>query len=42
MNYLQFGFNILTSIMMVVSTIATIISGIDYLKNGKELIFKDK
>lgn len=33
--------NILTSVMMVICVIATIFSGWDYIKNGKEL-FKDK
>ena len=32
--------NCITSIMFILATIATVISGIDYLKNGKEL-FKD-
>lgn len=38
----RFGyvFNIITSLLMMVSVIATIFSGYDYLKNGKEL-FKD-
>ena len=34
--------NILTSIMMLISVIATIFSGWDYIKNGKELLLKDK
>ena len=33
--------NCITSIMFILATIATIISGIDYLKNGKELFLKD-
>ncbi|MCI9063470.1 MAG: CDP-diacylglycerol--glycerol-3-phosphate 3-phosphatidyltransferase [Clostridia bacterium] len=33
--------NLVTSVMMIVSVIATVFSGIDYLKNGKELL-KDK
>ncbi len=33
-------FNAITSILMIVSVIATIFSGYDYLKNGKDL-FKD-
>ena len=33
--------NILESIMMLISVIATIFSGYTYLKNGKDL-FKDK
>lgn len=36
----QFIINLLTTIMLVVSTIATIFSGINYLRGGKEL-FKD-
>ena len=36
----QFVINILSTVMLVVSVIATIFSGVDYLKNGKEL-FKD-
>lgn len=37
---LNFGWNLVTSIMMVVCTIATIFSGYKYLKGGKDL-FKD-
>ena len=37
----QFIINILVTTFMVISVIATIISGIDYLKNGKDLL-KDK
>lgn len=33
--------NILTSVMMLISVIATIFSGIDYIKGGKDL-FKDR
>ena len=33
--------NCITSIMFIIATRATIISGIDYLKNGKELFLKD-
>ena len=33
-------FNVITSVLMIISVIATIFSGYDYLKNGKEL-FKD-
>ena len=36
----QFVINILSTVTLVVSVIATIFSGVDYLKNGKEL-FKD-
>ena len=32
--------NIITSIIMLISVIATIVSGYDYLKNGKDL-FKE-
>jgi len=34
----QFIINILATIMLVVSVIATIFSGVDYLKNGKDLL----
>ena len=34
----QFIINILATVMLVISVIATIFSGIDYLKNGKELL----
>ena len=37
----QFIINILVTIFMIISVIATVISGIDYLKNGKDLL-KDK
>lgn len=33
--------NCITSIMFILATIATVISGVDYLKNGKELLLKD-
>ena len=33
--------NCITSIMFILATIATVISGIDYFKNGKELLLKD-
>ena len=36
----QYILNIATTVLLVVSVIATIFSGVDYLKNGKEL-FKD-
>ena len=35
---LYLAFNILVTVMMIVQTIATIFSGIDYLKGAKELI----
>ncbi len=34
----QFIINILSTVMLVISVIATIFSGIDYLKNGKDLL----
>lgn len=34
----QFIINILSTIMLVISVVATIFSGVDYLKNGKELL----
>jgi len=34
----QFLINIISTVMLVISVIATIFSGIDYLKNGKELL----
>lgn len=34
----QFIINILSTIMLVVSVVATVFSGIDYLKNGKDLL----
>ena len=34
----QFIINILSTVMLVVSVIATIFSGVDYLKNGKDLL----
>ena len=36
----EIAFNVITSILMLISVIATIFSGYDYLKNGKDL-FKD-
>ena len=36
-----FAFNLVTTVLMSISIIATIFSGIDYLKNGKDL-YKDK
>jgi len=38
MNTLQYGVNIISTAMLIVSVIATIFSGIDYLKGGKELL----
>ena len=34
----QFLINIISTVMLVISVIATIFSGIDYLKNGKDLL----
>lgn len=34
----QFLINILSTVMLVISVIATIFSGIDYMKNGKDLL----
>lgn len=34
--------NILTSVMMIISVVATIFSGWDYIKDGKDLLLKDK
>ena len=36
----EFVFNIITSVLLIISVIATIFSGYDYLKNGKDL-FKE-
>lgn len=41
MNLFGLVFNIITSILMLISVIATVFSGYDYLKGGKEY-FKDK
>ena len=38
MNTLQYGVNIISTAMLIVSVIATIFSGMDYLKGGKELL----
>ena len=37
----QFIINILSTIMLIICVIATIFSGLDYLKGGKELL-KDR
>ena len=34
----QFAINIISTVMLVISVIATIFSGADYLKNGKDLL----
>ena len=36
----EFGLNIISTIMLIISVIATIFSGIDYMKGGKELFKK--
>ena len=41
MSGVELGINILTSVMLSVSVIATIFSGYDYIKGGKDL-FKDR
>lgn len=39
---LPFWINILSTVMMSISVVATVFSGVDYLKNGKDLLFADK
>ena len=34
----QFIINILATVMLTISVVATIFSGIDYMKNGKDLL----
>ena len=34
----QYVINILTTVLLIISVIATIFSGVDYLKNGKDLL----
>ena len=34
----QFVINIISAVMLVISVVATIFSGVDYLKNGKDLL----
>ena len=34
--------NILSTVMMSISVVATVFSGVDYLKNGKDLLLADK
>ena len=34
----DFGLNLIATILMIISVIATIFSGIDYMKNGKDLL----
>ena len=38
----QFALNLLSTLMMIICVIATIFSGYEYLKNGKDLILQDK
>lgn len=38
MNTLQYIINIFSTVLMIIAVLATIFSGIDYLKNGKELL----
>ena len=38
MNPLQYGINIISTVMLVISVIATIFSGCDYLKGSRELL----
>ena len=35
----QFVINIISAVMLVISVVATIFSGVDYLKNGKDLLY---
>ncbi len=37
-----FALNLLSTLMMIICVIATIFSGYEYLKNGKDLILQDK
>lgn len=34
----DFGLNLIATILMIISVIATVFSGIDYMKNGKDLL----
>ena len=38
----KFALNLLSTLMMIICVIATIFSGYEYLKNGKDLILQDK
>ncbi len=42
LNVINYSINLIESIMMIVCVIATCFSGWDYIKNGKDLIYKDK
>ena len=41
LDVLPFIWNLLTTLLMIVSTVATIFSGYTYLKGSKEILFKD-
>lgn len=41
MNWFEIAFNVLTSLIMLISVIATVFSGWEYIKDGKDLL-KDK
>lgn len=41
LDVLPFVWNLLTTILMIVSTVATIFSGYTYLKGSKDILFKD-
>ena len=34
----DFGLNIISTVLLLISVVATIFSGIDYMKNGKDLL----
>ena len=38
LNGVNFGLNLVSTILLLISVVATIFSGIDYLKNGKDLL----
>jgi CDP-diacylglycerol--glycerol-3-phosphate 3-phosphatidyltransferase len=38
----HWGINLISTIMMIICVGATIFSGVDYLKNGKDLLMEDK
>lgn len=38
LNGIEFGLNLISTVMLLISVVATIFSGIDYMKNGKELL----
>lgn len=39
---IEIAVNVITSVLLVVSVIATVFSGWDYIKGGKDLLLKDK